>query len=134
MGVGLLHLPQYAQTLRTTVLQHIGIPTCVGMAPTKVLAKAANRVAKKFKERTQGVWVLDTPEKTTKCLEWLPIEDVWGIGSRSMRVMDAVNQKYGTDFIRSGAFEPTGDWRLRRERLSPCYTTDWDQLLTIGHL
>ncbi len=40
-------LHAYGQTIRRTVLDHIGIPTCVGMAPTKTLSKLANHLAKK---------------------------------------------------------------------------------------
>ncbi len=47
-----------------------------GFAPTKALAKLANRIAKKFPERTQGVYVLDTDEKRIKALKWTKIEDV----------------------------------------------------------
>ena len=37
----------FARTVRANVLARTGIPTCVGIAPTKTLAKLANRLAKK---------------------------------------------------------------------------------------
>jgi len=98
-GMGHYDLHEYALTIRATVLHNIGIPTCVGIGPTKALAKAANRVAKKFKERTAGVWVLDTPEKIEKCLRWLAVEDVWGIGYRNAAKLQALGVKTAHDFI-----------------------------------
>jgi len=90
---GMSHTDLHALALhiRETVLQHTGIPTCVGIAPTKALAKAANRVAKKFKQRTAGVWLLDTPAATEKCLRWLEIGDVWGIGDRQAQKLKRIS-------------------------------------------
>ncbi|NPA43238.1 MAG: Y-family DNA polymerase [Chlorobi bacterium] len=68
--------------LRRTVRKQIGIPLTIGLAPTKTLAKVAARIAKKFPDRTGGVYLLDTPEKIEKALRWLDIEDVHGIGKR----------------------------------------------------
>lgn len=43
------NLTNYAKEIRQTVYQYTGIPTCVGIGPTKVLAKVANRMAKNIK-------------------------------------------------------------------------------------
>jgi DNA polymerase V len=51
-----------------------------GFAPTKALAKVANKITKKFPERTQNYYVIDNEEKRIKALKWTKIEDVWGIG------------------------------------------------------
>nr|WP_158826575.1 hypothetical protein [Mucilaginibacter sp. JXJ CY 39] len=65
--------------LRERTLQHTGIPVCIGIAPTKTLAEAANRTAKKnFKET--GVFVMSSEERRRFALGKLPVEDVWGIG------------------------------------------------------
>jgi len=98
-GMGHFDLQEYALTIRSTVLQNTGIPTCVGIAPTKALAKAANRVAKKFKDKTQGVWVLDSQEKIDKCLSWLKVSDVWGIGYRHAARLEKMGVKTAQDFI-----------------------------------
>lgn len=68
-----------ARRLRRDVLSCTGIPTCVGMGPTKTLAKVANRLAKKFPE-LQGILRLDTDTRRERALRALPVEDVWGIG------------------------------------------------------
>lgn len=67
--------------MRRTVLRHIGIPTSVGIAPTKTLAKMANRYAKK-KCRETGVFWAANDELTREMLAVTPIGDVWGIGSQ----------------------------------------------------
>lgn len=69
----------HARVMRDTVLQWTGIPTCVGLGPTRVLAKAANHLAKKRAEMG-GVCDLTDPERRAALLATLAIEDVWGIG------------------------------------------------------
>lgn len=81
-GFELHDLEKLGLEMRQKVLKWTGIPVSVGFAPTKALAKVANRIAKKFPERTQGVYTIDTDEKRVKALKWLKIEDVWGIGRR----------------------------------------------------
>jgi DNA polymerase V len=69
-----------AMYIRQTVEQWTGIMVSVGVAPTKVLAKVANHLAKKDKEGTQCVVVLDTPEKISKALCATPVGEIWGVG------------------------------------------------------
>ncbi len=76
--------------IRDTVECWPGIRVSVGIAPTKVLCKAANHLAKKNKEATQCVVVLDTSEKITDALKKTPVDDVWGVGRKY-----AVKLKYG---------------------------------------
>lgn len=59
---GVRSLADHGQMIRSTVLQHVGVPVCVGIAPTKTLAKLANYAAKKFKA-TQGVVDLTDPQR-----------------------------------------------------------------------
>jgi DNA polymerase V len=54
----------------------------IGVAPTKVLSKVANRLAKKHKAATNCVLVLDTPHKLEQALRKTPVDDIWGIGGR----------------------------------------------------
>lgn len=74
----------------------LGIPISVGYAPTKSLAKVANKIAKKFPERTNSCYIIDSEEKRIKALKWLPIEDVWGIGRQHTKRLKAlqVNNAY----------------------------------------
>ena len=67
--------------LREAVLRGVGIPVCIGIAPTKVLAKVANHVAKK-NLHLNGVHMLETEEKQVAALEAMPLKDVWGLGRK----------------------------------------------------
>ena len=69
--------------IRQRVLQWTGLPTCVGIAPTKTLAKLANHVAKKH-PRSKGVFNYNalTEEQKTRLLQRIPVEDLWGVGRK----------------------------------------------------
>ncbi|PSR53258.1 SOS mutagenesis and repair protein UmuC [Adhaeribacter arboris] len=74
-------LNAYAWEIKNTVLRWTGIPVSLGVAPTKALAKVANKLAKKSK-KANGVLVLQEPEHIRKALEVTKIEDIWGIGGQ----------------------------------------------------
>ena len=74
------NLQSFSLYLKETVEKWTGIKVSIGVAPTKVLSKVANRLSKKNKEATNCVLVLDTPRKTEQALLRTPVEDVWGIG------------------------------------------------------
>ncbi len=74
-----------AVELKKTVEQWTGIAVSVGVAPGKLLSKVANKLSKKDKEGTQGVLVLDTPEKIQEALEKTDVADLWGIGRQYAR-------------------------------------------------
>lgn len=81
----LSHIPPHlledlAVELRTTVEQWTGVAVSVGVAPTKVLSKLANRLAKKNKQKTRCVNVLNTPEKIAEALSLTSVGDIWGVG------------------------------------------------------
>jgi DNA polymerase V len=67
--------------IKDMLWQHIRMPVCVGVAPTKTLAKLANQAAKKI-PRLNGVCVLDTKEKWEWLLARVPLDGIWGIGRR----------------------------------------------------
>ncbi len=73
-------LPVLAKEIKSTVEQWTGIKVSVGIAPTKVLAKLANRFSKKEKEKTGCIVVLDTEEKIIDALRRTPVGDLWGVG------------------------------------------------------
>jgi len=73
-------LPALAKEIRETVELWTGIKVSVGVAPTKVLAKLANRLSKKNKEESGCVMVLDTEEKIIAALHTTAVDEIWGIG------------------------------------------------------
>lgn len=85
VGCRYLDMYQRGGVMRKTVTRSTGIPISIGFAETKALAKVANKIAKKFCERTNGVHIIDSEEKRIKALKWLPLEDVWGIGRQHTR-------------------------------------------------
>lgn len=88
----------YGTQIKTRINKWLSIPVCIGFAPTKALSKVANKIAKKYQERTQGIYVIDTEEKRIKALKWTKIEDVWGIGFRLTKKMKAKNILNAYDF------------------------------------
>jgi DNA polymerase V len=68
-------------TIRKTVLQNVGIPVSIGIAPTKTLAKMANDFAKKH-FRQIGVYYAGTNDVIEDMLKQAEVEDVCGIGHR----------------------------------------------------
>lgn len=81
---GIADLTSYAQTIRSTIMRYIGIPVCIGIAPSKTLAKLANHVAKKQKQFHS---VCDFNAMTARMLDNLlaqvEVGKVWGVGRRS---------------------------------------------------
>jgi len=71
----------YGALIRQTIMRQTGIPVCVGMGPTKTLAKLANYAAKRW-QKTQGVVDLACPERRKKLMQVVPVREIWGIGSK----------------------------------------------------
>ncbi len=91
-------LKEYGLAMKAHVGKWTGIPVCVGTAPTKSLAKAANRIAKKFPEHSKGCHIIDTEELRIKALKWLPVDDVWGIGRKWAKRLKFLGVKTAYDF------------------------------------
>ena len=90
-GFELFDLQNIGLDMQRTVTKGTGIPVSIGFAPTKALAKVANKIAKKYPERTQSVYTIDNEEKRIKALKWTKIEDVWGIGRKHAKRLQAKN-------------------------------------------
>ncbi|EOG6905491.1 Y-family DNA polymerase [Flavobacterium psychrophilum] len=90
-GFELFDLQNIGLDMQRTVTKGTGIPVSIGFAPTKALAKVANKIAKKYPERTKSVYTIDNEEKRIKALKWTKIEDVWGIGRKHAKRLQAKN-------------------------------------------
>jgi len=66
--------------MKETVEQWTGIKVSIGVAPTKLLSKVANKLAKKNKAVTNCILILDSARKIEQALQKTMIEDLWGIG------------------------------------------------------
>ncbi len=119
-----------AAVIRQTIKQNLGLPVCVGVAPTKTLAKAANHLAKK-NPAYHGVVVLDTVSEQAAARQALPITEIWGIGRRYAAKLHQ-NQIYtAADLVARSAgwvYKNVGGVvgvRLRQELLGqPCQDLD----------
>jgi DNA polymerase V len=98
-GMNIEDFHEYGLQMKQRVMKWLSLPISTGFAPTKALSKVANKIAKKFPERTQGVYVIDSDEKRIKALKWTKIEDVWGIGFRLSKKLKAKNVNTAFDFI-----------------------------------
>lgn len=76
-------LTEYGQQIRGRVAQWTGLPVCVGIAPTKTLAKLANHIAKKW-PTYQGVCNLQClpGEEREGLLGVIEVSEVWGVGRK----------------------------------------------------
>ena len=97
-GMTIPDYQQYGLEMKKRTLKWLSIPVSVGFAPTKALAKVANKIARKFPKQTLGSYVIDTEEKRIKGLKWTKIEDVWGIGFRLTKKMKDRNIHTAYDF------------------------------------
>ena len=83
---GIPRLREVSYAMRERVGMWTGMPVCVGIGPTKTLAKLANHVAKKH-PRSKGVFNYNalSAEQKTRLLERIPVEEVWGVGHKLTR-------------------------------------------------
>jgi DNA polymerase V len=91
---GMNDLEDYSERLRSTVIQNTGIPISIGVAPSKVLAKVANKLSKKAK----GYMVLDSEDKIENVLSDYPVEDIWGVGRQHAIRLQKIGVKTAMQF------------------------------------
>ncbi|HDW8063070.1 TPA: translesion error-prone DNA polymerase V subunit UmuC [Yersinia enterocolitica] len=84
-----ISLVEFGQQVRERIGHWIGITVCVGIAPTKTLAKLANHAAKKY-PATQGGVDLTNPDRQRRLLALVPVDDVWGVGRRLSKRLNAL--------------------------------------------
>jgi DNA polymerase V len=84
-----LDLVDHCQKLRANILQWTTIPTCVGIGPTKTLAKLANAAAKK-NPIFDGVADLSDEHIRRYVMDRFEVADVWGVGSATARKLQAL--------------------------------------------
>lgn len=133
-GFDLYNLTEYAHHIKKRVEQCTGIPISIGIGPTKTLAKVANNVSKKQRERFSGVLNLEDKALRDEILKDLPIGEVWGIGYRLVTRLE----KYG--ITTAGELMTKNDLWIRKEmsvvglrlvkelRGTPCQGLDYSLL------
>lgn len=90
-GIDETNLLDYARQVKQTTEMWTGIPVSIGIAPTKVLSKVANRLAKKDKKGSGGIVILHTAAEQQEALQMTAVEDVWGVGNASLKKLALFN-------------------------------------------
>lgn len=92
----------YAQDIRRTIRQCVGIPVCVGIAPSKTLAKLANHVAKQT-PTLNGVCDFNAfdASELDALLATLPVGEVWGVGRHTAPRLQAIGIQSVLDLKRA---------------------------------
>ena len=88
-------LTEYGKKIRKTVLQWTGIPTSIGIGPSKTLAKIAARVAKKYR-KFDGVFNITKHPKMDDILKSIEVVKIWGVGFRYAKMLkkNGINNAY----------------------------------------
>ncbi|HCI4580913.1 Y-family DNA polymerase [Klebsiella variicola subsp. variicola] len=86
-------LTDFGREIRETVLRRTHLTVGVGIAQTKTLAKLANHAAKQWQRQTGGVVDLSNLERQRKLMALLPVDEVWGVGRRISKKLEAMGIK-----------------------------------------
>ncbi|KAA0469336.1 Y-family DNA polymerase [Klebsiella variicola] len=86
-------LTDFGREIRETVLRRTHLTVGVGIAQTKTLAKLANHAAKQWQRQTGGVVDLSNLERQRKLMALLPVDEVWGVGHRISKKLEAMGIK-----------------------------------------
>ena len=96
-GIGQLDLKDWGEKLHKRIKRSVGMPTSIGIAPNKTLAKMAIHFAKKH-QGYHHCCLIDNDEKRVKALKLFPISEVWGIGRRYATRLQAMGVQTAFDF------------------------------------
>lgn len=121
---GIIDLNTIGRKMVDRVTRGTGIPVSLGVAPTKTLAKIANKFAKKYPAYDQ-LCIIDSEEKRIKALQLTEIENVWGIGRRQAAKLQKEGIKTAYDFTRL-----SGSWV--RKNMTVVGERTWKELQGIS--
>ena len=124
-GVDLAALAAYGRKIVAHTRRDTGIPVSMGIAPTKVLAKIANRLAKK-RRLPGGVCDLGAGDDLRAVLAPLDVAQVWGVGRRQAAALAALDIHTAWDLATADAawirqkFDVTMERVVRELQAIPC--------------
>ena len=87
----------YAKYIVKETWKLVGVPISIGIAPTKTLAKVANKLAKKDKN-SEGAMVIEHEHEIIMALDRFPVEDLWGVGRAKAKKLATMGVKTALDF------------------------------------
>ena len=89
---GIQECEKFGYQCKETIDRWVGVPVCVGIGPTKTLAKVANYGAKHY-PATNGVVDLTDKSRRKKLMALMPVREVWGVGSRINKKLSGLGIK-----------------------------------------
>jgi len=101
----------------------------LGLAMLRVLYRPG------FDYKKVGVMLMDLQPKAQRQGSLLEEDGARVRSAALMTTIDAINARWGRGTLRplaTGAAAAAGNWRMKRERLSPRYTTCWEELAVVG--
>jgi DNA polymerase V len=120
-----MSLTDFGKTVRNQVFKNTGLTIGIGASQTKTLAKLANYAAKRW-PGTGGVVDLSDISRQRKLLERVPVEEVWGVGRRISKKLNAMGISTALDLANSSPwvikkhFNVVLERTLRELRGEPC--------------
>ena len=99
----LTSLDDLGRKVRARIKQETHLTVGVGIAQTKTLAKLANHAAKKW-SKTGGVLDLSNIDRQKKLLALIPVEDVWGVGRRISKKLNAMGITTAKDLAEQSTY------------------------------
>jgi len=96
-GMDYVDLVEYGFEMKNKIKYWTGLPVGVGIAPTKVLAKLANKISKKEKEHDH-VFVIDSDDKRIASLKWAKTKDIWGLGKKHVKKLEKIGVATAYEF------------------------------------
>ena len=110
----------YAREISRSCRRMTGIPVSVGISPTKTLAKIASKLCKHY-PKLQGGCYMHRPQDIEKVLRRFPVEDVWGIGRRSVKKLALLGVHTAWDYVQLKEYD------VRKQFALPGWRT-WKEL------
>jgi len=123
-------VPQYQRA--------VTVPLPEATADTRTLTRWTLRILQRiyrpgYAYHKAGITLMEiVPRANLQFGLFLPANESAGRDDRLMRTLDAINGRYGRGALRLAAEGLEKPWQMRRERLSPRYTTDWAGLGRVG--
>ena len=120
-------LNSFCFELKQAIEQFTGIPVSIGVGLSKILCKAANRIAKTKKNETNGLVTLNTKENIHVALQNTNVSDLWGVGQRSALKLQELGihsaldlSKMNEEWARKNLGGVVGVRLIRELRGEPC--------------
>tara|TARA_B110000967_G_scaffold136753_1_gene139611 strand:- start:565 stop:1821 length:1257 start_codon:yes stop_codon:yes gene_type:complete len=106
------------QNIQKQLWQYLGMPVCVGIAPTKTLAKLANFCAKK-QPKWSGVFDLSGISNTRieSIMREINVAEVWGVGSKTANKLKLIGVNSVLDLKKSNAIYIKKKFSINLEKI-----------------